>query len=111
MRAKGNAQRGETLVETVVSFSVLLIMLAMLATVMRSAARISNYAAERAAILEEDCTRVEQNMGVYSEGSAQSDTLTLTSIDPLDPQINIDIDVRSAEILHYFRTVNPGGGQ
>ena len=36
------------------------------------------FAAERLAILDEDCTRVEQNAGIYPETGPIGDTLTLT---------------------------------
>lgn len=114
MRKKRGGSRGETLMETVVSFAVLLTMLAMLATVMQGAARMNQFAAQRAAILEADCTRVEQNTGRYDEtGGAVSDTLTLTpttETDPFGTHISIQLDVRRCEILCYFSTVLTGGG-
>ena len=110
MRKTNGNNRGETLIETIVAFSVALVMLTMLAAVMQGAGRINGFAAQRAAILEQDCTRVEQNAGVYGT-DAGSDTLTLTPTDPLVPEeISIPLDVRSGEILHYFRSTPAGGG-
>lgn len=108
-KRRGNT-RGETLVETVVSFAVLMVMLAMLATVMRSAARMNQHAALRAEILEQDCTRVEQNAGVYRTDGANSDTLRLQPKNGLGEAIEIALDVRSCEILHYFRAAAPAAG-
>ena len=110
MRKYGGNNRGETLVETMVAFTVLLIMLAMLGTVLRGAAKINQYAAQRAAVLEEDCTRVEQDMGRYDESTAARGTLTLTPQSPSVDPVSIQLDVRSCEILHYFSTATEGDG-
>ncbi len=94
--------KGETLVETVVAFGVLMIMLALLATALRGAAQINRRAAEQTAILDADCTLVEQDMG---QAGAGLDTLTLT------PKVNgaatmgeisIPLEVRKGELLYYF---------
>ena len=102
---KPNRTKGETLVETVVSFSVLLIMLAMLAVALKSAANMSIRAAEQAVLLEEDCARVEQNTGLYNESGTVSDTLILMPEDHnLSNIISIPLDLRSGELLYYFTT-------
>ena len=109
-RLKNNRTKGETLVETVVSFSVLLILLAMLGVALRGAANMSIRAAEMMAMLEEDCARVEQNTGLYNEAGAVSDTLILMPEDHnLSNIISIPLDLRSGELLHYFTTAQESG--
>lgn len=104
-RLKSNHTKGETLVETVVSFSVLLVMLTLLGVALRGAANMINRASELAALLEEDCARVEQNTGLYNESGAVSDTLILMPEDHnLSNIISIPLDLRSGELLHYFTT-------
>lgn len=109
-RSKSNHTKGETLVETVVSFSVLLILLAMLGVALRGAANMSIRAAEMMATLEEDCARVEQNTGLYNESGAVSDTLVLMPEDHnLSNIISIPLDLRSGELLYYFTTAQESG--
>lgn len=112
MKRLRRGSRGETLVETIVSFSVLFVLLALLAVILRSAARMTEFAAERLAILDEDCTRVEQNAGIYPETGPIGDTLALTPAEPaaFGARIDIPLDVRNCEILSYFSTAAGGGG-
>lgn len=106
-----NRAKGETLVETVVAFGVLMVMLAMLATALKGAAQINRRAAERAAQLDADCTLVEQNMGLFDQTGTIADTLILTPSggDLANGQITIPLEVRRGELLYYFGAAAPGG--
>lgn len=111
-------RRGETLVETVVAFAVLMILLAMLASVLQGAARMNRHARQRLALLETECTSIEQNTGRYIENAAASgtfvsDTLTLTpQNDATLAAVAIPLDVRMGEngMLYYFSTASSGNG-
>ena len=101
--------RGETLVETVVAFSVLLILISMLGTVLQASARMNSRARVRLSQLEEACAIVEQDLGVYGDTTY---TLTLKPTTGGD-DIVIPLDVRQDRseepMLIYFEWANNGG--
>lgn len=107
--------RGETLVETIVAFSILMILLTMVMTVIRGAIALNNRAAERLAELAEDCERLEMAGAAPSVTSGHRLTLTYQA-EGSTPVANSgalqcveDLDVFDGEILMSFRLAGDDG--
>lgn len=105
-RVKRRRTRGETLVETIVAFGVLMILLAMVTTVVRAGIALNNRAISRTALLNGDSADIERGTGLtalYGEN-----TLTLSypegTIGAKDIKIRLDVQQAEGGILTNFTT-------
>jgi type II secretory pathway pseudopilin PulG len=113
-KLKGYKKGGETLVETIVSFSVIMVMLALVGTVIMSAIRMTAHAAEVTGKLEAAALSVEQDEGGVL-GKAQMVVSQLSEGGTLLPNpIYLEIDVKESgdegHLLRYFVSGSGGGG-
>lgn len=102
-RTDRRAKKGETLVETIVSFAVVTLILVTITAVVRFAARVNALATERAAALENSCTAVEhgEHTGVATRSSME---LTM----PDGTTLSFLIDVYNTDVLTYFTQADEG---
>ena len=105
MKRKKIRQNGETLVETIVSFSVVLLVLTMITAVVRFAGRLNARTTENAAALEASCTAIEH--GEHTGETVQS-TLELTL--PDGTALSFPIDIYGTDLLTYFAARTQEGG-
>ena len=103
----GNARkidaRGETLVETIVSFALLLLLLGIVGTVVAASIRLNNRAQAGAESLENACALIETGGGEAQGGGTLAVSIA-ASQNGLVPakNVNIPVEIRSAEPLGYF---------
>jgi len=103
----GNARkphtRGETLVETIVAFALLLLLLGVVGTVVGASVRLNNRAQADAEALENACALIETGGG-EARGSGTLAVSVAASKNGLVPAANVDIpvEIRSAAPLNYF---------
>ena len=111
-RVRGTRRtRGETLVETIVAFAVLMILLSLVTTIVRAGISLNNRAIETTARLNADCTDIELGSGLTGMGNA---TLTLQFIKGGTGALQIPLDLMQGGegLLYSFksREVIGGGG-
>ena len=99
-RTDRRGKKGETLVETIVSFAVVTLILVTITAVVRFAARVNALATERAAALESSCTAVEHT------GVATRSSMELTM--PDGTTLSFPIDVYNTDVLTYFTQADEG---
>lgn len=95
--------RGETLVETIVSFALLLLLLGIVGTVVAASIRLNNRAQAVAESLENACALIETGGG-EARGSGALAVSIAASQNGLVPakDIRIPVGIRAAEPLGYF---------
>lgn len=99
------SKKGETLVETVVSFVIVLVALSAITMLIHSATAMNAKAKENSDKIEAAAVKVEQSAG-KSAGTGQM-VLDFGSGTP----VKIDIDVKTAEPFTFFTSVSGGDGQ
>ena len=110
---RGKKRKGETLVETIVSFSIIMIMLALVGTVLMAAIRMTQYSAEQAVRLEAACEDVENHpAGTAATGQA---TMTINVKDMSNQPLGtatVELDIFQSEngLLTYFKKAPGEGG-
>lgn len=98
-------EKGETLVETIVSFVIVLIALAAITSMIRSSTAMNVKAKENSDKIEKAAVRVEQSDG-ESAGSSKM------RIDFGDgAPVVIDLDVKKAEPFIFFIPTSGGGNE
>ncbi len=113
---RGAATRGETLVETIVAFSVLMILLTMVLTVVRGGVALNNRASANLAALYSDCRNVEQGSMTPAEPDPES-VLTLTYVPQnagagaqTDYTCTETVEVYHGDMLYSFQPKDVTGG-
>ena len=96
VRVKRSTSRGETMVETIVAFTVLLLMLATVTAMLRFALNANNKAAQRMDALEAAETAIEKGEGT----TAASDRLSV-DMSGYD-SVSIPIGIKESGELLYF---------
>lgn len=106
---KRRQTKGETLVETIVSFAVVLLTLITITAVVQLCIRLNNRAMERAEALEEACASIErgEDGGIAPRSGAL--TLTVTEGDGTDV-IVLPIEIFEGGPIGWFRPSEAGGG-
>lgn len=114
-RMKRRRTRGETLVETIVAFGVLMILLAMVTTVVRAGIALNNRAVSRTALLNSDSADIER--GTDLTVLPGDNVLTLAypdgTVGAKDIRIRLDVSRARGGILQSFTTgavAELGGG-
>lgn len=103
----GNARkmhtRGETLVEAIVAFALLLLLLGVVGTVVAASVRLNNRAQTDAEALENACALIETGGG-GAQGSGALTVSVAASKNGLVPaaHVSIPVEIRSAPPLSYF---------
>lgn len=92
--------RGETLVETIVSFLVVLLTLVMITTVVQLCIRLNNRAMDKAKALETATDAIEQSVNIPA---AKSGAMTLTM--PDGDSFTIPYNLYSGDLLTYFTPI------
>lgn len=102
-RLTKNSRRscGETLVETIVSFSVLFLLLFTVTLLVKSAINMYNRAVVSSAALELTCTEIESNHGSI-KGAGTLHIRFPQDSDPALAEVSIDVTVRQQDDLIYF---------
>ena len=103
----GNARRinarGETLVETIVAFALLLMLLGIVGTVVAASGRLNNRAQAGAEALENACALIETGGGEKQGSGALAVSIAASQNGlVLATDISIPVEVRSAGPLNYF---------
>lgn len=110
----GGAKRGETLVETIVAFAVLMLLLTMAITIVRGGIALNNRASANLAALYADCSAAE--LGSFAL-NAPDDTATLTLTcaegttapgDPASYNCTESMQVYKGDMLYTFKPENAG---
>lgn len=96
-------KKGETLVETIVSFVIVITALAAITAMINSATTMNRKAQEKSDTIEAAATKVEQNAGA----AAGDGTL---SINMDGTQLEIGIEVKNADLFTYFTYIPRKGG-
>ena len=108
MQKRRRNTRGESLVEVIVSFSIVLLTLVTITAVVQLSIRLNNRAILRSEAMETAATRIEA--GEYDAGQSQAATIgiQLEAGDP-DP-IVWNVNLHRADMFCYFAPVNTEGG-
>lgn len=93
---KRRSIKGETLIETIVSFAVVLLTLVTITAVVQLCIRLNNRAMEKAEALELAAAAIEEG----AAGAAERGQMRLTL--PNGSTVTIPIDVYRGELLSYF---------
>lgn len=97
---KKNNTRGETLVETIVSFSVILLLLFTITSIIRSAISMHNAAQASSAALELTCTEIESDHGsLLGTGTLH---IVFPVSDPAMPDVDVEFNIKQQDQLFYF---------
>lgn len=99
-RKKRINRSGETLVESIVAFGVLLLMLLTATAAALGAIRLNNHAIDTSIALEAASALVEEDGGAIT--GTGSLTITFAGAKPLLPEQSAEIAIKSAEPLWYF---------
>lgn len=103
--SRGKSVKGETLIETIVSFAIVLMTMAVMTTIVQMSIRLNHRSAERAAELEERCSILED--GALGEGThVLSSELVLTL--PDNTTVLLPINVYSGDLLGWFAARDTG---
>lgn len=101
IKKQNSRSRGETLVETIVSFSVLFLLLFSVTLLVKSAINMHNRALASAAALELTCTEIESNHGTL-KGTGTLHIRFPEGSDPAIAEVSVGITVRQQDELVYF---------
>lgn len=93
--------KGETLVETIISFALILLVLTTVTAMVQVSIRLTGRAAERAAALELACAAIEDGAGT---GTPLEGELVLTL--PDKSRLSMPIQIYTGDTLTWFE----GGG-
>lgn len=100
VRAAGKLKKGETLVETIVSFAVVMTLMAFVLVIIRSAIALNNRSSALLSSLETSCTEVEADAGTTVSETAS--VVFGLSIDGANTSIQVPLIVKQAGTLTYF---------
>ena len=99
-------EKGEMLVETIVSFVIFLIALVAITALIRSATAMNGKAAEKSGKIEDAAVKVEQSQSDAAPGKG---TMAIEFAD--GAKAALAIDIKAADPFVYFEPSSGGGGQ